>query len=536
MTLAVALLVAAGAAVGPLDQAEAAFAQGDHAAAERLALSAAVPPNAGAALYLVGLARFRDGRPLEALEALDRAGQSADAPPSGQLRYNRAACLYQLGRFAEAEAEYLSSAKLDPALAAVSLANAGFAAFDGGAPDRARSLAAQARSIGTGAAEGLIADLEAQVAAPRIESVGQPSQGGAPQPSPSGSTLPSPNAASDRRDLNATREPARNGGWQATLRLAAGYDTDAPQTGVAGSSEQLRGASAGTGSNLSTADLTVAYRFRPSDRMLIDVAYGFDQLAYLSAPQAALSQQTHGLGAAFELATLPGLRLGATVNAQLALSGLASLRAMEQSAATGLWAAFDEGERSTTRLDLGWATKGGRPGYGYLTGNRVDAGVSQELRIGPATAGLFYRFRADQIGDLEQVVPSAHQPCGGCTLRLVSPLGYASNAVWLSTRATVANRLGLDFSGGYESRNYLGDDRLQLVQRDGRTLDGISHHRQDDRWFASAAASLKLKPGLAATLRYDLVLNGSNADISRLSDEQRAFTKHVMTIGTTLSW
>ena len=545
MSLAVALILAAGAAPLPLDQAEAAFAQGDHARAERLALSAAVPPNAGAALYLAGLARFRDGRPLEALEALDLSFQKPDAPPAGPFRYNRAACLYQLGRFAEAEADYLLAAKLDAALAAVSLANAGFAALDGGAPNRARSLAAQARAIGAGVAAGLIADLEAQAAGP------EPSQG-APNGTPSGaagsrssspaqlakSTAPisQATAAEGRRELPSARDPGHSGGWQATLRLTTGYDTDAPQTGLAGSSEQLRGKPGETGSSLSTADLTVAYRFRPSDRLLIDLAYGFDQLAYLSVPQAASSQQLHGLGASFELVTLPGLRLGASLGAQLALSGLASLRPMEKQAATTLWAAFDEGERSTTRLDLGWATKVGLPGYGYLTGNRIDAGLSQELRIGPATAGIFYRFRADQIGDLEQVVPTSGQPCRGCTLRLISPLGYASNAVWLSGRAAAGSLLGVELSGGYESRSYLGEDRMQLIQRDGHALDGLHHQRQDDRWFASAGASIKLKPGLSATFRYDLVLNASNVDISRISDEQRAYTKHVMTVGTTLSW
>src|SRR5207237_6632710 len=104
---------------------------------------------------------FRAGRIEAALEALDQAAQAEGPPEAGPWHFNRGACLYELGRFAEAEKEYLDAA-LDPSLAAVALANAGFAALDAGSPERARSLAQRARGAdAAGAARELIADLEA---------------------------------------------------------------------------------------------------------------------------------------------------------------------------------------------------------------------------------------------------------------------------------------------------------------------------------------------------------------------------------------
>ncbi len=95
---AVLLLVAAVDSPDLLEQARSAFADAEYDRAETLALEAARPPRAGAALYLTGLARFRSGRPAEALEALDQAGASEDAPAPAEWHYNRGACLYELGR------------------------------------------------------------------------------------------------------------------------------------------------------------------------------------------------------------------------------------------------------------------------------------------------------------------------------------------------------------------------------------------------------------------------------------------------------
>src|SRR5512142_1097189 len=133
------LALALHAAPDPLAPARDAFAAGDYGRAESLALFAAVPPHRGQGLYLAALARFRAGRPQDALATLDAAARAKDAPPRGGWEFNRGACLYALERFEEAEAAFLAAAEADPSLAAAARAQAGFAALDGDEPERARA-------------------------------------------------------------------------------------------------------------------------------------------------------------------------------------------------------------------------------------------------------------------------------------------------------------------------------------------------------------------------------------------------------------
>ncbi|MFL5454276.1 MAG: tetratricopeptide repeat protein, partial [Myxococcales bacterium] len=162
--IAALALVAAVVTAPDLSAAQAAFAEGDYERADTLATAAAQPPNDGAALYLAGLARFRAGRAQEALDALDRAEHAPDRPAPGLFHYNRAACLYELGRFADAQADYLKAAEIDRSIATLSLVNASYAALDAGSPQRAREIAARARAAATPAEADLIADLETHIA------------------------------------------------------------------------------------------------------------------------------------------------------------------------------------------------------------------------------------------------------------------------------------------------------------------------------------------------------------------------------------
>src|SRR5260221_9785924 len=110
----IAALLALAAASGSLEEAQAAFARADYPQAESLALAAAEPPHAGAALYLAGLARFRAGRAAAALEALDGAARAEDAPHDALFHFHRGACLYQLGRFCDAQTETEGAARESP--------------------------------------------------------------------------------------------------------------------------------------------------------------------------------------------------------------------------------------------------------------------------------------------------------------------------------------------------------------------------------------------------------------------------------------
>src|SRR3954470_16858334 len=84
------------------------------------------------------------------------------SPAAALLHFNRAGCLYELARFADALAEY-EAAAADPALAAVALVNAGFAALDAGMPERARTIADRARAVASGKSADLLAELDVQL-------------------------------------------------------------------------------------------------------------------------------------------------------------------------------------------------------------------------------------------------------------------------------------------------------------------------------------------------------------------------------------
>ena len=496
-----------------LDEARAAFARGDYARAEALALQAATPPRAGAALYLAGLARFRSGRAAQALEALDGSTVD-DAPAPAEWHYNRAACLDELGRHGEAEAEFVAAAELDPALSAVALVNAGFAALDGGALERARALAARARRAASGAAGELVSDLEARVSA-----------ASAPPPA---------------EPASAAR---RGAAWEGLLRIAGGWDSDALQTGLVSGNEFVETTAAATPSALATTDVQISARVRALEPLRAKLTYSFTQLAYAAAAAADRSTQQHGLAATLELPVSERLRLGTSLEGAVAFTGLRAFRGLQSSAGARLFAALDESRRTTTRIDLGYAHKLGLASeFDYLTGDRVDAIVGQEVRLGRAVLAAGYRFQLEDLGTSRQQ-SSVACPAGACTEQLLESFAYAASAGWLSARAAVARWIDVEVSGGLERRDYLSDDTTSLVFPGQAAAVTDRRRRHDLRWLGGAAATVSLSRGVAVVLRYDLVVNRSDLDGAtsggrgpELDAIHRSFDKHVLTLGTAVAW
>ena len=587
--LALALLAA-----DALAAAQQAFERTDYPQAEALALAAAAPPQEGAALYLAGLARFRAGRPAEARAALDRAGAAADLPPAGPWHYNRGACLNELARFAEAESEFRAAA-LDPELAPAALVNAGFAALDGGSRDRARALAQQARALGPGAAAGLLADLDALLAAEedpasdaattyraglsafdegsfsearaQFQRAAQLTpfegrslimagasafrlgdRGAARSDLERALTLPLDEAdARVARDYltSLAREARGNSGWQGSLRSGGGWDSDANQTGLSGMNESA--ASSATPSALATARLLVALREPLGERLWGRAAYGFEQFAYLAGGTADRSLQLHDLTLSAELGPLGPLRLGASASAGLWLSGLSNFAGQQASGGLLGWAALEESERFNTRLELGYTRKRGLSSYGYLTGNRADVALSQEVRLGWLALEAGDLLRLEALGTTQQTPPRRppHDQCPPvvCTSAAVVPYGYLGDTLWLGARAALFGRLDLSLSTGFEWRQYLDDSYLLLTFMNGaatQTLD--SRRRTDLRWFGSAVATLRLVGPVALGLRYDVVVNRSNIQSSssdpshQLDAGNRSYDKHTATLEAVVSF
>ena len=592
MIAVLALAAAAAAGPGLLQAAETAFAQGDYRRADELATAAAEPPQEGAALYLAGLARFRSGHPAEALEALDRAARASDPPAPALFHYNRAACLYQLERFAEAEADYLEAASLDPALATVSFVNASYAALDAGSSERAKELAARARASAKPEESDVVSDLESHIGlrgserataeyreglaaydAGRFEEARTHFRRASELDPADGRALIMSGASSyqlgarsqARTDLNAAlRRPlddadtrtardylqAVSGGlparkmWEGAARLAAGFDNDPLQTGFFENDQFTRFSADQNASPVATANVAAVVHPRLRDDLGAEFSYVFAQLAYLSDSASDLSLQQHELASAIELALRDDVRVGGSITGQLAFTGVSKFRGLQAAGGGAAWGALDEGDYTTTRVDLGWMKKEGIGlEFDYLTGMRADAAVTQQLRLKAVSLELGYRFRAELIGSSPQTLSISNPQCPGgiCTQTIVDPLAYTGSAVWTSARTSGASG-SFEVTAGYESRNYL-DATTDRSSGPGSQTE-IRRRRHDDRWFGGFAAASKLTSQLTLSLRYDLLIHRSNnangnpgpGGGGKVDFDDRNYDRHVLLLGTTVTW
>ncbi len=486
-----------------LEAARAAFDAGNYEQAETLALGEAASPRAGGALYLAGLARFRAGRPAEALKALDAAALAPDPPERAFWEFNRGACLYELGRHAEAEAAFLEAAALGGPIAAVALANAGFAALDGGSPDRARELARRAGTTFPAAA-GLVADLEAAIAGPSSDD------------DPVRDDAEHADAAAVEEEDHA-RTPSRGlagrgRGPRGSLHLESGYDDNVMQSGLETSREPVPGTGARTESAVGTTGGEFEYLWIPRARLAAEIAFAIDELAFLAPSAEDYSVLHHGFASQLELSVNDRLRVGAAILGHSEYTGIGELRGLQAGAGARSWLAIDEGARAMTRLTLEWTWKKGlSPQFRYLTGDRADALAEQDVQLRWVTLTASYRFRAEMIGTMREPALVPFPPIclaepGAC--RYVIPLGFRSHTAAISAHGSPKRWLDLGAAVGFERRAYLGESYIDvagLTKADGRW-------RVDDRLFTSVFAGWRLSRSLELGAHYDVVVSRSNID------------------------
>lgn len=565
MVAPVLTLVAMLVAADPLAEARQAFAEGRYAEAEQLALQAAQPPRQGAALYLVGLARFRAGRPAEALEALDAAGGAEDAPERAGWSFNRGACLYALERFAEAEQAFLE-ATTDESLARVAWVNAGFAALDAGSPERAAQWAERA---GPGASEReavLVEELLSLVARARGRAEDEAAevyrQGlaafdagrfeearafflqAAKGDTTSGRALLMAGASAyrlgergtAREDITsalARQLETRDGrtardyldrlsfglrvhgrGFRVSGGSGLGFDSNVLQVGVA--ARDVGTGLAGTASAFAEVGLGLVARFRLSDTLFADLSYGGTQRAYELTAARDYSLQLHRATAALEWDVARRVRLGASSWGDLFFTGLSGFRGLQASVSGSAWLALDESEWTSTRLDVSLARKVGLVSeFSYLTGQRLDATLSQELRLRALGLTAWYRYREDRIGTLVQTVT------GSTSREYVIPFAWRGHAVGASSRLVLNERLDASLSAEVERRDYLGDSYLRVQVADGSQEEWGRRRREDVRFVLGPSVSARLSNRLQLSARYELLVNASNVD-TRLADPSGA--------------
>jgi tetratricopeptide (TPR) repeat protein len=507
MTVAAALaLVLATASPEALDEARRAFAVADYAAAERLALVAAAGDEPAPALYLAGLARFRTGRPAEALEALDQAEAGADS--AAAWRFNRGACLYELGRFAEAEAAFLEAA-VDPILAPLALVNAGFAALDGGAPERARALAARARAAADDPSRPLVDELEQALA-----------------PAPT-APLPPPPAP----------PTSPSSAFSVTARAEVGQDTDASRAGTG--AVERPGNVTHIASDLSAAWVAAEGRATAAG-LTFAAGYGFSQVAYLAKAAEDYGVQQHDLLLALRARPASHLQLELALTGQYALAGLPDLRGLQAAGGARVAAALEVGEGQTTRAELSLTAKDGRgQEFAALDGSRLEAAASHERRWARFTLRGGYRFQLERIGVVTSTAPLG--PAGEAVD--VERLSYAGHTGWLGLRLEPWSWLRLDLLGGAEGRRALEDLRTVVRTPEGALLTGL-RRRSDLRGFGGEAVALRLAPWISLTLRHDWLANRTQLDpvaTGGMGPGSRGtmvttWEKHVFGAGAALEW
>ena len=546
---------------------EEAFARGDYARV--VELGAATPETtSGATLYLVGLARFRQGHPAEALAALEEAANRPDPPPRGAWEFNRAACLYELRRFGQAEQGYRRAAELDPSLRGVALVNAGFAALDAGEPGRASELAREARAGGDPRVAELAVDLEERAraagvpAGPGSEAVAAYRAGlaaydagrwsearqeflrataldpldGKSRIMAGAAALKLEEPAVARADfvqaLGMQLAPAdvevaraylaesayglasRPSGWRGSVRGGAGYDSNALQSGAA-VGERAPVQSAAVGSAALVASAEVVYRPRPGAHLAGEVGYAFDQLAYLASAAEDYSLQLHTLTGALEW-TVDRVRLGAMAGGQLVFTGVTSFRGLEASGLAGVWAAWDEATWSTTRGDVQASLKAPLGAeFDYLGGSRVDLRLLQEFRWSKVTLGLTYQFRHEGIGTLTQLgtvpVGGGMGPPAQVSVEYVIPYGYDAHAFGLGATFGVGARVRLGLGAGAELRWYSGSSYVDVTPEGSPTVTNVKQ-RHDQRYLGNVALGVTVWKGLSLALRWDVVVSRSNIE------------------------
>ncbi|HEX4385348.1 MAG TPA: hypothetical protein VH083_20450, partial [Myxococcales bacterium] len=153
------------------------------------------------------------------------------------------------------------------------------------------------------------------------------------------------------------------------------------------------------------------------------------------------------------------------------------------------------------------------------------ASITENMQLGAYTLDVGYAFRLEDIGS---VATRACQPRpgGGCDvddITNVEPFGYTGHTFWFSARMKPTERVSLELLGGVELRAYMGTD-----------YTAQSLHRDDQLFFGSATASLKVNSKLAVSFRYDLVNNVSNS--SEGTVDGHSYMKGVLSLGTLIWW
>ena len=301
------------------------------------------------------------------------------------------------------------------------------------------------------------------------------------------------------------------------LRVAAGFDTNVPQSGTVVTAQHPSAES--SEAPFVEADFDFFWRPAGTARDGLSLEYRFGQLAYLSSDLDLYSLQEHDLALVGAWTPAPRLTLELGADGYALFSGVETFAPFQAGASVGPRITVREPHGLETRLRAQHIFKHALdPTYAYLGGNRDEAGLAELWRDPKDRVSLGYLFSREDIG-VQQV------QLGLLDLPVAAPGSFDPDAVWFIPYSYFSHELTLagardlprDFYAsatlGYEHRDY--DQAAHLVAPDGTPSN--YRLRRDDRFALDLSLRHPIAFGFDVELGYTLVVNRSTIDNTRAS-------------------
>lgn len=316
------------------------------------------------------------------------------------------------------------------------------------------------------------------------------------------------------------------------LRVAAGYDTNVPQSGVVLKAQQ---SGSDTAAPFLEGDLDVFWRPLGSSRNGLSLQYRFGELAYLDAALDPYSLQEHDLSAVGACTPTAPLTLELGADGYLLFAGVETFATFQAGASAGPRIILHEPRGFETRLRYQHVFKFSLdPNYSYLGGNRDEAGASELWRDPKHRVSLGYLFAREAIGvqkvalgdlALPQAAPGSYDPASVYFI----PYSYYGHEVSLAA----ARDLPAGFRGAvtlrYEHRKYDGPSYIEPPS--GASKSNF-RTRIDDRFGADLSMRHPIALGFEIELAYTFIVNRSTIDNSRpptpLDYDNKNYLKHIL--------
>lgn len=575
-----------------LAAARAALGAGDGARALDLVFEVlAANPGSTDAHVVAGLIYYRRDEPASALQHFERAlalaGEEAEGGALSSLAFNRASCLFALGRFGRAETAFLQVAQVgaEPALAGLSWVNAAYAALEQRAPERAERYLRKVRARGlcdalSASCEDLESELEEVFAQVQVRALEQLEAGD--YASARSALAVALAARPDDPDLNYHAGVAAFGagdddaayryleraqrhqlggqraalaaaytdrlaggvrlggrGWSLLASASVAYDDNVTLSSDSERVALLSGADASPGLGLL---LDVGYADLLGAGLYGRVGYSVQQAVYTLSALRDWSSQDHLLQAQVEWMLTSSLRLGAGVYGALGLVGFEQLRARGLELGGQILTAYQWSRQH--RLQLGLGISAGfllASEFDYLAGQGQDVSLSYQW-LYPRFRGLvslYVRAQAlgeqvlfgDALSDAEaqqlQCLGTVAIDPNGCLVQYRVPLSYDAVGAVATASYRIFEFLRPMLRVGFEVRQYRSPFQRELLGPDGGLASrALVLTQRDMRLRLLAGATWSVGDDLSFFAGYEYSKGASNVVGATYDYGDESFERH----------